>query len=233
MENKRIALISEKMPAEISEILKNLGYGCVGLKAFECLDAPVAHHPDMLFSRLSDGKMLCDGRYLISNPALNELGIEFLPSAVRLDKKYPFDIAFDALVFGDTVYCKTDSTAPEILQDRNTVDVKQGYALCSTLVTNKCAVTADGGIYTALCKNGVDALKISAGNILLKGYGNGFIGGASCFDACSDTVIFFGNPIYHPDFGAISDFLAKHGHKISYPDKIPLADYGGAKLFIK
>ena len=77
------------------------------------------------------------------------------------------------------------------------------------------------------------SLKISAGNILLKGYGCGFIGGASCFDKDSDTVVFFGNLSEHPDGEKITVFLEKHGHRVVFFEEFPLSDFGGAKLISK
>ena len=233
MENKKLAFISEKMPPEIAGIFENLGYGCVRLLPHEALDTPVAHHPDMLFSVLDSGDVLCDEDYLRANPFLLELGVSFRPSSAKLGKKYPQDIAFDALVIDGVMYGKTSFAAPEILQNRKTVNVKQGYAQCSTLVTDRVAITGDSGIYDALIKNGVNALKISADGIALDGYSCGFIGGASAYDKDSETVIFFGDITKHPDYEKINAFLKQNGHQIAFSDSIPLTDFGGAKLIQK
>lgn len=230
MIGEKIALLSCKIPRQISDFFENVGYVCVFLPSFKNLDVPVAHHPDMLFSTTYDGTLLCDAEYLSDNPFLLDFRIRLASSCKKIGKKYPDDVLLDALIIEDTVYGKIDSMAPEILKNRRTVHVKQGYALCSTLVTDKCAVTADEGIYHSLTQNGVDTLKISAGNILLEGYGCGFIGGASCFDKDSDTVVFFGNLPNHPDSEKIIAFLEKHGHRVVFFEDFPLSDFGGAKL---
>lgn len=231
MSNNRLALVSQNLPTVIVHKLENLGYGCVPIKEHPQLDTPVASHPDMIFSSLWDGTLITDGRYSEECNYLFELGIEISASSRSIGKKYPSDIVFDALVFDGTVYGYIDFIAPEILQNRKkAVFVKQGYTLCSTLVTDKVAVTADKGIFNALCENGVNALKINGDGIGLDGYGCGFIGGASVYEPLSDTVIFFGDITYHPDCKKILDFLYENGHSVYYFKGLPLKDYGGAKL---
>ncbi len=230
-----LALISESLPYEIEKKLQNLGYGCVRLPKCDRLDAPVASHPDMLFCQLGDGRTLCDRGYFEENKELLEkTGIELVPSKKALQKKYPFDIAFDVLVFDGILYGNLAFIAPEILETyEKQKNVKQGYTLCSCLVTSRCVITADEGIYRSLQENGANALMISQSDINLDGYTCGFIGGASCYDFRSDTVLFFGDISSHKDGCKIKEFLLKNGHKIDEIKEMPLSDFGGAKLFIK
>ncbi len=234
MQSKQLVLVSEDLPEIILDYFQNCGYGCVRLPKHSALDTPVASHPDMLFSVLSDGTVLADKAYLDVNPDLLLLPISFKPSSAELGGKYPYDIAFDVLVFADTVYGKLDFIAPEIRQSaKKEVNVAQGYTLCSTLITDKCAATADSGIYRALTKNGVPTLKIAADGVGLDGYSCGFIGGASAFDKLSNTVIFFGDLRQHPDCKRINDFLREHGHSVHFFENLPLKDCGGVKFTIK
>ena len=220
------------MPDKIAEYFGLLGYGCVRLPAFERLDGPVSSHPDMLLSVISDSTLLVDANYYSENAELfSECGARFKVSSTRLEGKYPKDIAFDALSINGTVYGRTDCIAGEILDaHERAVNVKQGYTLCSTLVTDRCAVTADDGIYKALTADGVDVLKISDGGIALSGYSCGFIGGASAYDPDSLQVIFFGDISLHPSGAKIVDFLENHGLRVRSFDGVPLTDLGGAKL---
>lgn len=232
MASKKTALVSVDMSGSTCRIFENLGYGCVRLPGFEALDVPVCSHPDMLFSYLPDRKMLCDGAYYQKNKALLDgIGAALLLSERTLKKEYPNDVLFDALWFDGCVYGRIDALAPEIISlAKKTVNVKQGYALCSTLVTDKCAITADEGIFEALKKNRVDVLKINAEGVRLKGYGCGFIGGASAFDPCSNTVVFFGNVTEHSSYNEIVRFLSEYGHTVCFDGSYPLTDLGGAKL---
>ena len=230
MADEKLVLVSEDMPDSVEKIFGFLGYGCVRLPKFDVLDTPVASHPDMLFFALPDGKLLCDKRYYEKNTELlGSCGERFVFSVKELGAKYPYDVAFDTFGINGTVYGRVDSIAPEILEvSEKAVNVNQGYAKCSVLLTDKCAITADCGLYKALTENGVDTLKISPGNVDLPGYGSGFIGGSSFFDPISDTVVFFGDLSAHPDYETISAFLSEHGHKELFDDKIPLTDLGGA-----
>lgn len=232
MKNKRFALVSNEIPAEIEEMFSEIGRSCIRIPAFGILQKPVQSHPDMLFSQLTDGTLLCDGRYLeLLKEAVTELPVKTLSSKKQLGTFYPGDIIFDALRIGDTVYGKVPCIAPEILENaKKAVCVAQGYTLCSTCVTDKCAITADMGIAEALKKDGFDTLLISPGGIVLPGYGCGFIGGASAYDSISDSVLFFGYVTALRDGKEIIDFLQAHGHKVLYSEKCPLSDYGGAKM---
>ena len=232
MQSKKLAFVSCEMPEKIVEYIGLLGYGCVRLPKFQHLDAPVSSHPDMLISVLKDNTLLVDGRYYTENEELfSGCGAKFKISSARLEKKYPQDIAFDALSFKGAVYGRTDFIAKEILDDNNrAVNVKQGYALCSTLVTDRCVVTADKGIYNALINDGADVLKILDGGIELSGYSCGFIGGASVYDKESSQVIFFGDVLSHSCGAQIVDFLENHGLRVRSFEGMPLTDLGGAKL---
>ena len=223
-------LVSENLPKQIEDILSTLGYRCVRIPCCEYLDAPVASHPDMLFYRIKDGTLLCDRRYYESNAKLLEsTGARFVFSVGVLDKKYPNDVLFDAFEIDGTVYGRLDSIAPEILENgKNAVDLKQGYAKCSTLLLGNAAITADGGICRALQNGGIDVLKLSGGGIGLPGYGEGFIGGASYFDANGRNAVFFGDISEHQEYEEITGFLKERNISLLYPKGIPLTDFGGA-----
>ena len=226
-EEQKALFISSEMPFEIEEILSFLGYGCVRLPKFDALDEPVASHPDMLFYRLGSGRLLCDGRYFMQNRELFAPYDDKLTfSARELGADYPRDVLFDALRVGGTVIGRLDAIADEILADAmGTVNVKQGYARCSCLLAENVAVTADKGISARLAERGVDTLVIPSSGIMLPGYAEGFIGGASFYDAKSGTVVFFGDPSGFPE---MLDFLSERGISVRYPKGSPLTDYGSA-----
>lgn len=227
MADKRTLLISCEMPHKIEEILGFLGYGCVRLPSCAALDTPVASHPDMLFYKLPSGELLCDSQYFEENaPLLLKTGARFTASAMRLGKKYPHDVLFDAFAVDGTLYARLDAVAPEIADSyERAVNVKQGYAKCSTLLAGELAVTADKGIYKALTENGVKTLLISPETVRLTGYGCGFIGGASFFDEKSRTVVLFGEP---KTDDPVPSFLEENGIRVMYPYGFPLTDFGGA-----
>lgn len=232
MKNGKYILVSEDMPRHMCAELEDFGYKCLTLPKFDFLDSPVSSHPDMLFGELFDGRFLCDSRYYVENrELLCQMGAEIVSSERKLSSKYPLDIAFDALCFDGVLYGNLKYIAPEMLDKRKKcVNVSQGYAKCSVLATDKCAITSDSGIYEALVRDRVNTLKISPQGIALPGYGCGFIGGASFFEPISNTVVFFGDISTHPDFDVINAFLKENGHSVKYFKDYPLTDLGGAVL---
>ena len=103
--------------------------------------------------------------------------------------------------------------SPELLQKRadNIIDVAQGYVSCSLCRAGENAViTDDPSIADALERDGkIQVLKIEKGDILLPGYGYGFIGGASGW--IGDTLYFFGDIQTHRDGEKIREFLERRG----------------------
>ena len=233
MSLKKYAFLSEKAPDEMKNIIEYLGYGCVLLPGFKNLPAPAASHADMLFFRLGNRKLLCDKRYYSENEHLfsKTEDIGFVYSQISLYGKYPDDIWLDSLVYQGKLYGKKHRIAPEILEVYQKVNfVKQGYAGCSVLCTDKLAVTADAGIYGAIKANGDKVMKIPEENILLDGYDRGFIGGASGFDAAGGTVVFSGDPAGLSSGKVIVGALESSGYRVLDPKGEQMKDIGGVRF---
>jgi len=230
-------LCSPYLTNEVRTILNGLGGEGFGIPECPRLARPVAAHPDMLFSIMPDGTVWTDGKYFFENKAFFE-SLPFYdrikPSVTELAPDYPMDIAFDCVYINDIVIGKGQYLACEIKNSAaRVIDVKQGYALCSTLKTEKFAITADKYIYNAIMDNNCEVLFISSDNILLNGYNCGFIGGASCVVESEKTVVFFGNVEDHPDFFKMKEFIEKFGYVLRYPKNVPLEDFGGVKIIKK
>lgn len=231
---KRILLCSRELFGEYTEVLENFGYTVMRVPSCDALSAPVSLHPDMLFSALEDGSLLTDRNYFINNAPffdeLQEAGVKIVTSERALSAEYPSDILFDAIKTDKLLVGYLKYTAPELFSDGvRAVNVKQGYALCSTLLLENAAISADAGICRALGENGYKVLKISPGGIALNGYGCGFIGGASAVLNDSKTAVFFGNLSAHTDGEEIISFCREQGYKVYFDARLPLTDFGGAK----
>ncbi len=217
------------------EIFAKHGISVINIPMCPRLAPPVSSHPDMLFYRMSDGTLLTEQKYFEENEAFfNSLprGLKIKTSAITLAQNYPNDIAFDALRVENTVFCLEKHTAPEILADSDkVVNVKQGYAKCSSLLIGNSVITADKGIYTAVTANGFDCLLIEPEGITLDGYDCGFIGGASAVIEQEKTVVFFGNISLHPSYLEIKDLFKKKGYKAHINANSYLKDLGGGLLF--
>ena len=224
---KNVLFLNAKTPADlIGKICKDIDVRF--LPPSSRLPAPVACHPDMLISYVGGELVACRYYYVENKDVFS--GVDVSLTDERHGEKYPDDVLLNCFELCGKVYGRISSASEYIKRKAAAfVNVKQGYAHCSTLIFGDHAVTADEGIFKALTDNGVDALKIRPGDIELPGYGCGFIGGASfCFDK---TVYFFGSLSDHPDGESIREFIASRGYGIEELSDGPLTDFGGGLIW--
>lgn len=209
--------------------LRERGFELIKLPCFPVLQEPVSAHPDMLLF-LGEGRIACHKDYF--SIAQNEISkiseitnTEITLSCEKIDSEYPKDVLFNAAAVGNKLICRLDAVSEKIKMGYDIINVKQGYAKCSTcVVSDNAIITADNSIAKAAEKNGIDVLLVSSNGVRLDGYDCGFIGGASGSD--QDNVYFCGNVDLHPDGERIKGFCQKHGKAaISLSDE-PLYDFG-------
>ena len=232
---EKILLYGSGVPSSITDLFTDFGYDAMQIPKCSLIDEAVSAHPDMLFSVLGEGCVITDSGYFAENRAffdtLARRAVTVKLSERALTKKYPGDVLFDAIRTEDLLIGNLKHTAPELFgAGVRAVNVKQGYALCSTLLINGAAVSADLGICSALRENGYDVLQITPGEILLNGYAYGFIGGASAVLERERAVLFFGNVYKHPDGEKIVRFCEGKGYRVYYDKDTPLTDCGGVKI---
>ena len=230
---RKYALCSPFLPREIREEIEKAGnIQCIEIPLCESLPAPVNHHPDMLFFNPPNSTVtvLSKSYHAVNLRFFEKFTAEnLILDGIPLGSEYPHDIPFDAIGIGDTLYCLESHTSPEVKKlFPKTVNVKQGYAACSTLILNETtAITADKSIAKALKANGNTVHLISPEGISLPGYDCGFIGGASA--VINGTVIFFGNLQNHPDGERIAEICRAVGLKTVDLPHLPLTDYGSIR----
>ncbi len=234
--NKTLALLGADSPAAISKHLSSLEFEVVLLPADNRLQTPVSSHADMLISVI-DNNIFCSKEYYEKNKEIfatvESYGYNVIASKAEISKKYPYDIAFNAIFLKNSVISKTDHTAEEIKEfaQKNKISlikVNQGYAKCSTLIlSDNALICADDGILNMAHRMNIEALKIenSEGAIELPGYGYGFIGGAS--GVFEKKVYFCGDIKYHPQGKEIAEFVTKFGYEIISLFDGKLCDIGG------
>lgn len=220
---KNILFVNSDLPFYMAEKLSEK-YEIRKLPPCDDLAKPVSKHADMLLGSL-DGRLVVTRPYYEKNAALFS-DCDPLITDEQHGKEYPADILLNFLDTKKAVigYWK----ALTKLIKKQVINIKQGYARCSTLIGGGFAVSADTGILSALESLGFDTLQISPGHIVLPGYDFGFIGGASFADG--DTVYFFGSLSYHPDGSTIKEFIISRGAKIHELADAPLLDLGGAVI---
>ncbi len=219
--------ISSNTSNDIANNLKSLGYYPVLLPPSSRLDTPVASHADMLLYKLGDELLVCE-YYYMQNKELFE-GEKLLLTAEKHEKNYPNDILFNAFVYKDMLVGKLEKLSVyvrEYYSSFTCVNVKQGYAKCSCVVTDDTCITADKSIFDKL-KN-KNCIEIGEGDVELDGYDKGFLGGASFYD--DGKVFFFGDLYTHKDGKRIESQLKKYGTETVCLSNGPLKDLGGAVI---
>lgn len=211
------------------EALVTLGYQPVILPPFSLFDRRVATHPDMLLFPLEDGILMHQAYYDEHKAFFASLPFSYCLSDETIGRDYPNDILFNALPMGTTVYGGKTMSKGILSAFARYVPVKQGYTRCSSCKVGNGIITQDKTVFNALRKDGIEALLISSGHIVLEGYDTGFIGGASI--TLSNTVTaFFGKIEDHPDYETISKFAKTQGVTLLSLSNEPLTDYGGGFL---
>ncbi len=206
-------------------------YGkCISLPPFDKLPFPVNTHPDMLMANI-DGTLFIHREYAAGQDLLKELHIPFQISEQAVGASYPDDVALNCFAAKNALFAKLSSVSLAVknyAQKRgfSLLDVKQGYAKCSSVVVGDVVVTADKGICHAAKANGLEALLIPPHHIGIEVYDTGFVGGASGVIA-EKTLGFFGNLDTFPAGKEIRSFLEEWGICVVSLGEGELFDYGG------
>lgn len=185
------------------------------------IQEPVGAHPDMSLTQIIDVFVCSPDSFQYYK---GFLGNRVICGKTNLSSHYPYDIAYNVLIYKDFAFCKaenTDAVVKEELAKRNIkiININQGYAKCSAAVCNEGIITADESIYRTAESCGINVLKITPGHVRLLGYDYGFIGGAS--GVVNGRLTFFGDIRQHPDYLKICDFC-----EFDYIPDFPLTDIG-------
>ncbi|WMJ22822.1 hypothetical protein RBG61_12610 [Paludicola sp. MB14-C6] len=177
-----------------------------------CYDVqtPISCHADIICYHLGGSRIILYPYTKELTCQLAKLGFQVIHTNNRLQPKYPYDIALNAVSIGKWVISNfeyTDSNISNEIPQENKVNTKQGYAKCSTLVVNENAIiTSDSNIKAVAERMGIEVLLIQPGHIRLDGYDYGFIGGCG-FKTNKNTMYFTGDSKTHPDYYSIKQFL--------------------------
>jgi hypothetical protein len=162
-----------------------------------------------------------------------EMGYRIVLYDAPRSPKYPSDVGLNVAVGEDYIICRAESTSPELVElakraGKKIIDVKQGYAGCSCIVTDRAVLTSDMGIHRALAEQDIDSTYIDKNGISLPGYDVGFIGG--CGGYHDGTLYFFGSLNTIACGNSVKEFAQSHGYKIRELSETKLTDYGGIKI---
>ena len=229
--NIRPFLFCGEISEEMKKTLFNLGYDPILLPAAPFLPPPVARHPDMLLAPYGEGFLVSRAYREAHRSFFDAIAIPLTVTDETVGPVYPDDVLLNAFTLADKVF-GGKAISRYLTEGKKHIKVAQGYARCSVAFFGSGCVTSDPSLYAALTKEGIETLRIRSGHITLKGYNEGFIGGASLTLSPTLTA-FFGRVEAHPDYGAMERFAAKQGVTLLSLSNEPLADCGGGFLYPK
>ena len=219
-------LVAENFPEKAVEKLKKYGK-VIRAKANTRVLRGLDTHPDILVHPLPNGDIIVDrDNFDYYKEIFGDKKI--IPSQSSLAAKYPRDIHLNAFAFKNFFIHNLKHTDQVILDyykkaGYDLVNIKQGYAKCSCLVTHDFVITSDGGIYETL-KDLIPIYKIDHGGIKLQNFNYGFIGGAT---GVLDKKIFFtGDFSHHSSHEEILKIINKYDYEIEILSKDPIEDFG-------
>lgn len=219
-------LVAENFPEKAAEKLKKYGQ-VVRTKANKSVLKGLDTHPDILVHPLPNGELLVDRDNLDYYKEIFK-DKKIIPSCSSLSEKYPGDIHLNAFAFKKIFIHNLKHTDQVILDHYKMagyelINIKQGYAKCSCLVTEDFVITSDGGIYESL-KDLIPIYKIDHGGIKLQNFNYGFIGGAS--GVLGKKIFFTGDFSHHSSHEEILKIVSKYDYEIEILSKDPIEDFG-------
>lgn len=232
----KCVICDSRVGDSIKNELRSLGCEIILVPTDSSIDVPISSHPDIHIFYCGNGDFITSSFYHDTlnkeiNKYTDEIDCEIFNNKAGdgiLRKGYPEDVLFNAVIVGNYLIANKETVSKDIQlknKDKTLIEVKQGYTKCSVCVVSENAIiTDDPGIYQST-KKFIDALLISRGDILLKGYNYGFFGGC-CGKISNDTLAFYGCVEKLTEYDAISAFCRNHGVHCYSLSNDTLSDYG-------
>lgn len=219
-------LVAENFLEKAAEKLKKYGE-VIRTKANKNVLEGLDTHPDILVHPLPNSDIVVDRDNLEYYKEIFK-DKKIISSHSSVAAKYPSDIHLNAFTFKNFFVHNlkhTDQVILDYYKNRGyqLVNIKQGYAKCSCLVTDDFVITSDGGIYESL-KDLIPIYKIDHGQIKLQNFNYGFIGGAS--GVLGKKIFFTGDFSHHSSHEEILKIINKYDYEIEILSKDPIEDYG-------
>jgi len=229
-------IIDKRADKSILNKLTELNVQFYKSTSIDFLYEPVDTHPDMQIHFIDKKTAVCA-------PCVYEYYKSVLPENITLikgysdpERTYPGDCTYNITKIGKNIIGNLpyiDKKITKLYSDLGYefIHVKQGYTKCNLcIVDSNSVITEDDGLFKTLTALGIDVLKISSGEVLLKNFKNGFIGGASGF-LSESTIGFLGSLTQHSDYGKIKSFITDRNINVQELSQNKLNDYGSLLYF--
>lgn len=216
--------------ADFINYTKYLGIEAYFTKKNKCYDKRVETHADLSVFHLGNNNIILHNQLELSE-TLSSFGMDVINESCKGMLTYPDDCSLNLFKLGQTVFGKFSSASQHVLSyckanNIDFIDVKQGYAKCSTILLDEHSfITDDQSIYNKGIDLGLECLLVSKGDVKLDGFDYGFIGGCA-FKIDLDRLAFFGDVTKHRDYDRILHLTSCRGIKIEYLKDHDLYDVG-------
>lgn len=222
----KYVIVAENFPEDSAEKLKAYGE-VVRTRANKNLLRGLDTHTDILVHPLPSGELVVDRDDLEYYKKIFS-DKKILSSHSCLSKKYPKDVPLNAFTFKNYFIHNLKFTDKVLLDyyknsGYELINIKQGYAKCSSLVTEDFIITSDSGIYESL-RDFIPIYKIKHGEIKLQNFNYGFIGGAS--GALGKKIFFTGDFSHHSSHEEILKIIKKYDYEIEILSDETIEDFG-------
>jgi len=222
-------LVDKCISNESINFLKSLDFKLIYSTEIAEITNSTSTHPDMQFVKIDTKKAIVASQSL---KYYNNLLPDFdLIPINNIRSPYPYDTLLNFVLIGDVTICtKNQFDYVEQLKSFKQTFIKQGYAKCSICVLNDNAIiTGDRGIAKSLEGSSIKAYYLPSDEIKLKGYENGFWGGAS--GLIEENKLFFnGNIESLSCYNDLIDILNKQKIEPVYPKQTSVYDNGSIIL---
>lgn len=222
----KYVIVAENFPEKAAEKLKAYGK-VVRTRANKKLLRGLDTHTDILVHPFPKGEIVVDrDNFEYYKKIFPDKKI--LPSHSILSKKYPKDVSLNAFTFKNYFIHNLKYTDKFLLDyykesGYDLVNIKQGYAKCSSLVTDDFIITSDGGIYESL-RDFIPIYKIDHKQIKLQNFNYGFIGGAT--GVLGKKIFFTGDFSNHSSHEEILKIINKYNYEIEILSDETIEDFG-------
>ncbi len=216
--------------SEVINLIKGYGYNCIDVITSNKVSDEINYHADLLYLKINDEFYISscqkENYKYISNLNYNINEIDYLKKGYLTESYLNFIVNEEYII-------KNNKTALNInFNNKTEILVNQGYTRCSTINLNPTAyITEDLNIHKNLTYNNLDCLLINKGQVKLKGYEYGFIGGASLYLEKEKTLLFFGDFENKSDKEKIIEFTKKYNINCDFIKNKKLIDIGSGIIF--
>ncbi len=222
--------LSENTNTILKKALRDQGYELIEIRRTATVYDSISSHADIYLCKINDELVVAPVQLPMILEGLLKNGVKFTAGASEPGFRYPLNVKYNAAQIGSVLIHNRSCTDPVILEKArrfgmDLIHVKQGYTKCSlVIVDDSSVITSDGGIASALERNGFDVLVISPGHVALPGFPYGFLGGAT--GKIGNQIVFNGDLSAHPDFLRIKEFIERRGLRVTWFTEYPLEDIG-------